>query len=78
MIVVGGEGFGSAHSSTFLFKPSTDRKVSPSPNIARHGTGLVVKCSCNEGTIYTASGDGAQGGAFQLNSTERLITHGSC
>lgn len=73
LMVAGGEGYHEAWNQVDVFDGTSWQTVG-SLQVARHGTGLAVDCSCNQ--IYVASGAGAQGGFPLLDSTETYFPTG--
>ena len=73
IVVIGGEGFGSAHPNTEALDPTTHTWRALAPLIqARHGTNATI---CNGG-VYTTDGSGGQGGSPELNSQEVFFLYG--
>jgi hypothetical protein len=69
ILVIGGEGFGSAYTKTEAFKPTTGTwRTLASMNQARHGTTAAV---CNN-VVYIAAGSPTQGGG-KSNTLERYF-----
>lgn len=76
LMIVGGEGFGEAFKDVSLYNGKTWREGPPLVQ-GRHGSGLLVSDECSCGSIYIASGSGAEGGGPELLSTERYLPRGS-
>ncbi len=70
LVVAGGEGFGQAHTSMFLFKPSTGWVTGTSMISPRHAGGMAIgDCTCKH--LYLAAGSAGLGGGPKVQTTDR-------